>query len=474
MTIQLKARDVDHQPVHLPEVVGLDLQVPLLDGTKRRYVYFDNAASAPVFRGVLNKVDEFLAWYSSVHRGTGFKSLVSTEAYERAREIVAQFLGADPTYHSVVFVKNATEGINKLARRLDLEPSDVVIVTVMEHHSNDLPWRPRAQVEYVGLRPDGTVDVDDLERKLEQFNGRVKLVATTGASNVTGYVTPVATMAELAHLYGAKILVDCAQLAPHRAVDMGPIGSPQHLDFVVISAHKMYAPYGSGALVGPREVFDRAEPDYPGGGTIEIVTLDEVHWAPSPERDEPGSPNVVGAVALAASIQILSRLGMDSVAAHEAELTRYTLTRLNQLDGITVYGSSDPERTHDRLGVIAFQVDGMPHGKAAAILGFEGGIGVRNGCFCAHPYILRLLDVQDQEYQAFKGRVLNHDRSDLPGLLRVSFGCYNTLDEVDRLIEMLERIVAGDYIGEYSVDKATGFYWPRQFNRAVINSSFEL
>jgi cysteine desulfurase / selenocysteine lyase len=452
----------------------MDLQVPLLDGTKRRYVYFDNAASAPVFRGVLEKVDEFLAWYSSVHRGTGFKSLLSTEAYEGAREIVAEFLGADLGYHSVIFVKNATEGINKLANRLDLRPGDVVISTVMEHHSNDLPWRPRAQVEYVGLRPDGTVDVDDLERKLDQFGRRVKLVAVTGASNVSGYVTPIATMAELAHRHGAKILVDCAQLAPHRAIDMGPIGSPQHLDFVVISAHKMYAPYGSGALIGPREVFDRAEPDYPGGGTIEIVTLDEVHWAASPERDEPGSPNVVGAVALAASIRILSRLGMDTVAAHEAELTSYTLRKLNALAGITIYGSNDPERTDDRLGVIAFQVDGMSHAKAAAILGFEGGIGVRNGCFCAHPYILRLLDVQNQEYQAFKGRVLNHDRSDLPGLIRVSFGCYNTQEEVDLLIQMLERILAGDYIGEYIVDKASGFYWPQQFNRAAVKGYFEL
>lgn len=469
-----KTPDADRQSVIRPQVVGLDLQVPLLDGTKRQYVYFDNAASAPVFRGVLEKVDEYLAWYSSVHRGTGFKSLLSTEVYERAREIVANFLGADLSYHSVIFVKNATEGINKLAYRLHLKSDDVVITTIMEHHSNDLPWRPRARVEYVGLRPDGTVDLEDLESKLEQFKGRVKLVATTGASNVSGYVTPVKLMAELAHRYGAKILVDCAQLAPHRSVDMGPVGSPQHLDFVVISAHKMYAPYGSGALVGPREVFDQAEPDYPGGGTIEIVTLDEVHWAPTPERDEPGSPNVVGAVALAASIRILSQLGMDRIAAHEAELTSYTLRKLNELDGITVYGSNDPGRTDDRLGVIAFEIDGITHGKAAAILGFEGGIGVRNGCFCAHPYILRLLDVQNDEYQAFKSRVLNHDRSDLPGLIRVSFGCYNTEEEVDLLIEMLARILAGDYMGDYRVDKATGFYWPQQFDPTVINHYFEL
>jgi selenocysteine lyase/cysteine desulfurase len=255
---------------------------------------------------------------------------------------------------------------------------------------------------------------------------------------------------------------------------MGPIDSPQHLDFCVISAHKMYAPYGTGALVGPTEFFNQGEPDYRGGGTIDIVTLDEIHWAGAPERDEAGSPNVVGAIALAASIRILTQIGMDALADHEAELTRYALNELNQLDGITIFGSNDPDRVDDRLGVIAFQVDGMSHGKAAAILGFEGGIGVRNGCFCAHPYILRLLDVQEEEYQAFRDRVLNHDRSDLPGLIRVSFGCYNTKEEIDILVEMLKRIIAGDYIGEYVVDKSNGFYWPRQFDPAVLETYFTL
>ena len=359
--------------------------MPLLDGSVRPYVYFDNAASAPAFRGVQDKVDEFLTWYSSVHRGTGFKSLIATEAYERAREIVAHFLGADLDHHSVIFVKNTTEGINKLAHGLKLQERDVVLTTVMEHHSNDLPWRPRAQVEYVGIRPDGSLDLDDLAQKLERFSGRVRLVAVTGASNVSGFVTPIHEIAEMAHRHGAKILADCAQLAPHRAVDMGPVDSPQHLDYVVISAHKMYAPYGSGALVGPRMLFDQSAPDYRGGGTIEIVTLDEVHWAATPERDEAGSPNVVGAVALAASIRILEELGMDAVAAHEAELTSYALQQLNMLEGITIYGSDDPQRTEDRLGVISFAVDGMDHAQVASILGFEGGIRGSQWVFLCPP-----------------------------------------------------------------------------------------
>ncbi|MFQ5340209.1 MAG: aminotransferase class V-fold PLP-dependent enzyme [Anaerolineae bacterium] len=456
------------------EIVGIDQAVPLLNGSTRPYIYLDNAASTPTFRGVQHKVDEFLGWYASVHRGAGFKSLLSTEAYEQAREIVARFVGADPQTHCVIFGKNTTEAINKLANRMALRPDDVVISTVMEHHSNDLPWRPKAQIEYVGIRPDGSLDMDNLQQKLDRFNGRVKLVAVTGASNVSGFIPPIYDIAELAHEHGARILVDCAQLAPHRSINMGPIDSPQHLDFVSLSAHKMYAPFGTGALVGPKAFFQEGPPDYRGGGTVSIVTLDEVHWTEPPERDEAGSPNVVGAVALAASIRTLSQVGMDAIAAHEMELTSYVLSRLNRLAGVRVYGSHDPDRLDDRLGVIAFEVDGIYHGKVAAILGFEGGIGVRDGCFCAHPYVLELVGISDASHDDYKRRILAGDRSDLPGMVRVSFGCYNTLEEIDALVEMLERIIAGDYQGNYVVDKATGFYWPQGFDLDILKDYFVL
>jgi len=456
------------------EIVGINQQVPLLDGSSRPYVFLDNAASTPTFRGVQQKVNEFLEWYSSVHRGSGFKSQLSTQAYERAREIVAEFVGADPHTHSVIFGKNTTEAINKLANRLDLQSDDVVITTIMEHHSNDLPWRPKAQVVYVGMREDGSLDTDELQEMLARFRGRVKLLTTTGASNVTGFAPPIYDMAEWAHAHGAQILVDGAQLAPHRAVNMGPLDSPRHLDFVAVSAHKMYAPFGTGALVGPKAVFERGAPDYRGGGTVNIVTLDEVYWAASPERDEAGSPNVVGAVALAASMRILSQVGLEAIAAHEKELTRYALGRINQLEGITVYGSTDPGRLDDRLGVITFEVDGIHHAKVAAILGFEGGIGVRNGCFCAHPYLLRLMKVGEQASRMHQQQVLNGDRSQLPGMVRASFGCYNTLEEVDRLIEMLERITRGDYRGDYVQDRATGDFMPRTYDRALLDGVFTL
>src|SRR5512140_3038999 len=304
-------------------IVGINQQVPLLNGETRTYVNFDNAASTPVLREVLDTINDFMNWYSSIHRGTGFKSKVATQAYDDARHIVADFVGANLSDHTVIFGKNTTDAINKLSYRLPLKKDDVVLVSLLEHHSNDLPWRAQAHVEHVKADALGRLDVNDLDRLLEVYQGRVKLVAITGASNVTGHLPDIHAIARKAHAAGAEILIDCAQLAPHRRVAMGDLNDPAHLDYVSISAHKMYAPFGTGALIGRKDTFERGEPEYRGGGTIEIVTIDNVEWSGAPERDEAGSPNVVGAVALAAAIKALNQIGMDVVADHEAELTAY-------------------------------------------------------------------------------------------------------------------------------------------------------
>lgn len=444
-------------------IVGADVQVPLLDGSHRRYVNFDNAASTPALRPVYDKVNQFMTWYSSVHRGTGFKSQIATGAYELAHHIVACFVGADPETNTVIFGKNTTEAINKLARRFPLEADDVVLCSWMEHHSNDLPWRQQARLIHVAVRDDGSLDEDDFDRLLAEHAKRVKLVAISGASNVTGYLTPIHRLAEKAHAVGAKILVDAAQLAPHRAIDMRPDRDPGHLDFVALSAHKMYAPYGTGALIGPLEIFGQGEPDMVGGGTVSIVTVDTVHWNGPPERDEAGSPNVVGAVALAQAILSLQEMGMDDLARHEAELTAHALRRMQEIEGVEIYGLADPDRVGERLGVIPFNVQGVDHYQVAAVLSFEGGIGVRNGCFCAHPYILRLLKVPGEEALRHQQDILAGTRVGLPGLVRISFGCYNTIEEIDHTVEVLRRIAAGDIAGDYKQDALTGEYWPRNY-----------
>ncbi|MDI6695438.1 MAG: aminotransferase class V-fold PLP-dependent enzyme [Anaerolineales bacterium] len=441
--------------------VGVDVATPTLDGSTRRYVNLDNAASTPPLRSVQQAVNDFMTYYSSVHRGTGFKSQLCTHAYEQSRQVVMDFLGANPAQHTCIFGKNTTEAINKLARRFPFTSQrNLVLTTGMEHHSNDLPWRSAAEVIHVGLTPDGQLDEAKFDAQLEANARRVALVAVTGASNVTGFINPIHRLAEKAHAVGAQILVDCAQLAPHRKVEMRPLDDPAHLDYVAISAHKMYAPYGVGALVGRRDTFEHGDPDMRGGGTVEIVTLEDVVWAEPPDRDEAGSPNTVGAIALAAAIAQLTTIGMEEVARHEAALTAYALDRLAKIPRLLIYGDSDPARASERLGVIPLQLKNTPHFKAAAILGYEFAIGVRSGCFCAHPYILHLLGITPEEARRVRARMLARDKSEMPGLFRASFGLYNTFEDIDLFAEALENIANGRYQGKYIQDKASGEYRP--------------
>jgi selenocysteine lyase/cysteine desulfurase len=450
-------------PTLRQRIVGHDQLVPLLDGSLVPYVNLDNAASTPALHDAMDSIERLMPYYASVHRGTGFKSRLCTAAYDQAHEIVGHFVGADLRTNTVIFGKNTTEAINKLSFRLPANREHVIITTQLEHHSNDLPWRARFPVVHVAALPDGRLDEDDFDRALAHYAGRIALVAVTGASNVSGFIQPIHRLAAKAHAAGTRILVDAAQLAPHRRVDMGPDDDPEHLDFVVLSAHKMYAPFGTGALIGPKEAFLHSGPEYTGGGTVEVVTLDEVHWAGVPDREEAGSPNVVGAVAMAAAAKALMAVGMDAVAAHEQELLAYAIERLQAVPGMHIYGETNPARLHEKVGVIPFNLAGVSHFLVAAILGYEGGIGVRSGCFCAHPYVVHLLQLDETSAHSWRGQLLGGDKSNMPGMVRASFGCYNNTDDVDRLVEMLRRIAAGNYQGDYCLNRATGEYLPASY-----------
>jgi len=441
---------------------GLDVKTPNLNGNKQRYLNFDNAASTPSLAAAKNAVNDFLAYYSSVHRGTGFKSQLSTHVYEQARAIVLNFVGASPETHTCIFGKNTTEAINKLARRFPFtEERNIVLTSSMEHHSNDLPWRAVTEVVHIALLPDGRLDEDDFDAKLAEYGNRIALVAITGASNVTGYINPIHRLAKKTHAIGAQIAVDAAQLAPHRQVNMCSLDDPEHFDFVTISGHKMYAPFGTGALICRKDALEHGIPDLVGGGTVEIVTLNDVSWAELPDRDEAGSPNVVGAVAMAAAIQQLEDFGMNAVAHHEAELTEHLLKRLLQLPGIEIYGDADPKNAANRLGVVPINLKGKSHFLVAAILGHEFSIGVRNGCFCAHPYLLHILGLPPEDAEEIRDQMEAGNRSDMPGLVRISFGLYNTIEEIDLLIGALEKIAQDDYAGNYVQDISTGEFHPQ-------------
>jgi cysteine desulfurase/selenocysteine lyase len=466
----------DHTAMHLPlnglppvrvedlrqGIVGIETRVPLLDGTERPYVFLDNAASTPALRGVLQAVEEFLPWYSGVHRGTGFKSLLATGVFDAAHDVIGRFVGADLTRNTVVFTKNTTECINKLAHRFRFRPGDVVITTMMEHHSNDLPWRRYARVIHIGVTADGRMDLAAMKAAIARENGKLRLVAVSGASNITGLCSPIHDIAVWTHAAGAALFVDAAQLAPHRAIDILPDDDPRHIDFLAVSAHKIYAPFGTGALVGPEDFFREGEPDLVGGGVVDIVTLDRAVWNLPPSKEEAGSPNVIGGVALAAAARILGSVGMDEIAAHEGELLTYGYAKLKAIPGVVLYGPTD--RLQEKVGVMAFNVDGMHHSLVAAILGVEGGIGVRDGCFCAHPYVKELLRVTPEEDRRFTAEVLSGNKSNMPGMVRASLGCYNTREDIDALAQMLERVVKRDYRGTYVQDPATGAFHARGYD----------
>lgn len=464
-------------PASLREIrqwfVGVDQETPLLNGKRRTYVNLDNAATTPPFRDVLETVCRFMEWYSSVHRGTGYKSQLSTEIYDECRAVIGQFFGADPDQHTVIFCGNTTQAIDKLCRRLALRKGERVLVTAMEHHSNMLPWRLAGDVDYVGIHAgDGSIDWNVLARKLAEGEGAIRLVAITGASNVTGCMPPLAEIAKIAHQHGASLLVDAAQLAAHRPINIGPVGQPESIDFLAFSGHKIYAPFGGGALIGPTEFFAQGPPAVAGGGAVRMVTLDDVVWAAPPDLEEAGTPNVVGAVALAKSIQVLQSIGMEAVAEYERSLTRHLLTRLASIPGLQLFGQKNQECPGDRVGVVPLLADGYPHGLLASILGYEYGIGVRHGCFCAHPYLLGLLKMDEQEIARNLARSRQGDRRDLPGFVRISLGLYNTVEEIDYLADSLEAVFRSGPQGTYH-QGLDGHYAPENF-RLDFKSSFSL
>jgi selenocysteine lyase/cysteine desulfurase len=450
-------------------IVGLDSKLPLLDGRLVPYINLDNAASTPPLWDVLEAVLRFLPYYSSVHRGSGIKSRISTAAYDEAHETIGRFVGADMDSNTVIFGKNTTEAINKLAFRYPLRTDSVVLSTMMEHHSNDLPWRRHAQVIRAQVTSEGRLDEDDVDRLLAQYGDRVAILTVSGASNVTGFIQPIHRLARKAHAVGARILVDAAQLAPHRRIDVRPDDDPEHIDFVALSAHKMYAPFGAGALVGPREIFLQGAPEYQGGGTVELVTLGYVRWAELPDREEAGSPNVVGAIAMAMAAQAMMEAGMESVERHETALTAYALDRLRSLPELTIYGEADPRRTQERVGVVSFNLGSANHALVAAILGYEGGIGVRSGCFCAQPYVAGLLREAETETAQFRRDPPAGDKSGKPGMVRVSFGAYNSFDDVDAMVEMLNRITRNEYQGQYYLDTESGEYAPAGYHDSMTD-----
>ena len=405
----------------------------------RRYVNLDYAASTPALPEVWQAVEAFMPWYSSVHRGSGIKSQIATEAFESVRDLVAEFVGA-PQGHDVIFVRNTTEAINVLAAAL--RAGTRVLSSPVEHHSNMLAWRSH-DLQLLPFPESADALCEACARALGSAHPAIDLVAVTGASNVTGEVWPLGRLAEIAHRYGAQLFVDGAQLVPHRPVDMTAAG----IDFLALSGHKLDAPFGAGALISPMGRIAGAVPLLRGGGAVKLVTLDDVVWADAPERYEAGSPNVIGVVALGAACRVLGALGMEAVAEHERTLADRLRSGLAVIPGLEQLAIWEGEEV-DRVGVASFALHGYRHPLLAAILSAEHAIGVRHGCFCAHPLITRLLGIPEREVHRLRVQLAAGGTPPLPGAVRASLGLGTTEDDVDRLTGALGDIArAGPAMG---------------------------
>jgi len=397
-------------------------------------IYFDNAATTHKPQQVLHTIQEFYCTYNAnIHRSSHTLGMEATELYEQAHENVARFIGAEDA-REIIFVRNCTEAINLVAyallsgtgERCRLKAGDEVLVTVMEHHSNLVPWqvaceRAGAMLRVVDIHDDGTLDLDMLAAMV---NARTRLVCCTHVSNALGTINPLAEIASMAQRAGALLLVDGAQSVPHMAVHVKQIGC----DFLAFSGHKMLAPMGIGVLYGRRELLEEMSPFLYGGDMISEVTQKRATWNRLPWKFEAGTANVCGALALGGAtdlrlgvrlegaVDYLQRIGMAQVRAHEKQLTQYALDGLRSMPAVTIYGPLDPER---QTGVIAFGVDKADAHLIATLLNDEG-IAVRSGGHCAYPLATRM---------------------GVDGTVRASFYLYNTVAEVDTFLHVLDDIV---------------------------------
>ena len=458
------------------DFIGLDTHYPLADGRVTRRHYLDSAASTLALGCARQVADELLLHYANTHSDLHFSARAVNHAYDWAHHQVLRFVGADSERYSAFFAgSGCTAPLNRLARVMAARrpERDVVLVSLLEHHANDLPHRKHAgqviHIPLVGAAPAlGAVDLAALERTLEQYSGRVNYVAVSAASNVTGVVNPVHDIAALAHAHDAWVVVDASQYLAHASLTLSDTGAREReLDALVFSGHKLYAPGSPGVAVARRALLEDSEPDEVGGGMVDDVSLNGYQLtARFPDREEAGTPNILGAVQLGAVLNVLQRLGMARVHAAEQQRLRGLLAELAALPGVRVYGDPDPART-PRLGTVAFNLDGLEHGLVAAVLNDYFNVAVRNGCFCAHPYVRELLkpelwalDLDPDDAAAIQR---------WQGMVRASLGLYTVDEDIEALLAGVRDLLArpDHFRALYQID-AKGNFHHRTFHAPAI------
>ncbi len=383
----------------------------------KKLIYLDNAATTQKPKQVLESIKEYYEKNNAnIHRGVHLLSEEATEMYNEAHGKVGLFVNSEFPNEEIIFLRNATEGINLVMYGWafqNLKSGDEVVSTIMEHHSNFVPWQQLEKrginVKYVDINDGGVVDIEDLKRKITE---KTKLVSCVHVSNVLGTINPVGEIAKIAHDAGALFLLDAAQSVPHMCVDVRKIDC----DFMVFSGHKMLAPTGIGALYGKKHLLEKMSPFLFGGDMIKEVTTKKSTWNDLPWKFEAGTPNISGGIAFGAAVDYLNGLGMENVEKHVSSLTEYAVNMLNEIEGIKIYGPTNPEL---RKGVISFDVRGIHPHDVASILDTEYGVAVRSGYHCAQPL---------------------HERLKAKTSTRASFYIYNTKEEIDVLIKGLKKV----------------------------------
>lgn len=434
------------------DVIGLNIEYPVASGGSRRRVYLDSTATTLRPAIVQKTLEAFQPHYANTHSSLHYAARLSTREYLWAHDMVLQFVSADRGDWMCFFAgSGATAGLNRVARTLRLArpDRDTVITSVMEHHSNDLPHRKHFnQVVHIPTETTatslGAMDLARLEAELKARRGRVNYVAVTGVSNVTGIINPIHRIAQLAHQYDALIVVDAAQMLAHVPIRVS--GNPDpgtDLDVLAFSGHKIYAPGSPGVVVARRSLFSDVEPVEVGGGMVKTVALDRYSVSDRfPDREEAGTPDITGAIGLASALYVLHKIGMPTVYEEEKKLLEYALQRLGEVPRLIIYGETDPS-VCSRAGAISFNLEGFNHALTAAILNDYFNIAVRNECFCAHPYVREMVMLS---LENLAGEITNEELERLAdlhrGMVRASFGIYNTRGDVDALVAALGQIVA--------------------------------
>jgi cysteine desulfurase/selenocysteine lyase len=422
MTTETREKDKQRDVVRVPggvagapyDVARIRADFPILfrEIHGKPLVYLDNAASAQKPRSVIDAVEHAMSFeYANVHRGLHYLSNIATQHFEDARETVRRFLNAESA-DEIIFTKNATEAINLVASSFgaNIGEGDEIVLSIMEHHSNIVPWhflreRQGAVLKWAPIADNGELILDEFERLLTP---RTKLVAITHMSNVTGTLVPVREVIRLAHARGIPVLVDGSQAAVHLPVDVRELDA----DFYVFTGHKTYGPSGIGVLYAKSALLDAMRPYQGGGGMIEHVAVDRITYGKAPHKFEAGTPPIVEAIGLGAALNYMMQVGRENIARHEAELRTYAHAQLADLPWLKIYGHAP-----GKGGIVSFTMDGL-HAHDIATIIDRSGVAVRAGHHCAQPLMERL---------------------GVTAVCRASFAMYNTREEVDVLVEALKR-----------------------------------